>query len=83
MESNERYQAWKRRRADVEVSPRFAERVMEAITERETKQRRVFVIPFWLASVLYSRPMKVGVCVLAGLVCVLRVLHVVAVFIPE
>jgi hypothetical protein len=83
MESNERYQAWKRRRAEVELSPRFAERVMGAITERESKQHRALVLPFWLTSVLNSRPAKVGVCVLAGLVCVLRVLHVVAVFIPE
>jgi len=82
MESNERYQAWKCRRAEVAVPPRFAERVMESITERETKRDLAFVVSHWLASVCNSRPVKVGVCVLAGLVCALRVFHVVAVFIP-
>jgi hypothetical protein len=83
MEINERYRAWKRRRAELDVPPHFAERVMEAIMERENMQRQAFVWRVWLAAALKSRPARVGVCLLAGLVCVLRMLHVVAVFIPE
>jgi hypothetical protein len=83
MESNDRYFSWKRRRAEVEVPPSFADRVLAAITEHEKKKRHRFALRAWLAAVLYSRAGKVGLCTLAGLVCVLRVMHVVVVFLPQ
>jgi hypothetical protein len=83
MESNDRYQSWKRRRAEIEVAADFADRVLAAVTEHEKKERQRFALRVWLAAVLFSRAGKVGLCSLAGLVCVLRVMHVVVVFLPQ
>jgi hypothetical protein len=83
MEPNDRYQSWKRRRAEIEVPAAFADRVLAAIGEHEKKERYRFALRAWLAAVLFSRAGKVGLCTLAGLVCVLRVMHVVVVFLPQ
>jgi hypothetical protein len=83
MESNDRYQSWKRRRAELEVPPDFADRVLAAVADQEKKGRHRFALRAWLAAVLFSRAGKLGLCTLAGLVCVLRVMHVVVVFLPQ
>jgi hypothetical protein len=83
MEPNDRYQSWKRRRAEIEVPADFADRIMAAVTAHEKNPSQRFAIRAWLATVLFSRVGKVGLCTLAGLVCVLRVMHVVVVFLPQ
>jgi len=83
MESNDRYESWKRRRAEIEVPAEFADRVLAAVMEQEKKKRHRFALRAWLAAVLFSRAGKVGLCTLAGLVCVLRLMHVVVVFLPQ
>ena len=82
-QSSDRYHSWKRRRAEIEVPVAFADRVLAAVAEHEKRKRHRFAIRAWLAAVLCSRAGKVGLCALAGLVCVLRVMHVVAVFLPQ
>jgi hypothetical protein len=83
MESNDRYQSWKRRQAEIEVPANFADRILAAVMEHENTKRHRFALRAWLAAVLLSRAGKVGLCTLAVLVCVLRVMHVVVVFLPQ
>jgi hypothetical protein len=83
MEPSDRYQSWKRRRAKIEVPADFADRILAAVAEHEKRESRRFALRAWSAAVLFSRAGKVGLCTLAGLVCVLRVMHVVAVFLPQ
>jgi hypothetical protein len=78
MSGDELYDAW-RRRAEAEVPTDFADRVLDAVRDR---QRRRTLRGLFLA-VLLSRAGKVGICSLAVAVWVLRVLLLFDVFLSR
>jgi hypothetical protein len=82
MKPDDRFEAWKRRRAAVEVPAGFADRILLAVAAQDKNVRSRAAFRSRLAVLLFSQPGKIGLGTLAGLVCLLRVLHVVAVFIP-
>lgn len=78
MPTDDRYESWKQCRADVAVPADFADRVMKAVGDAEQDRRAALV--GWLLLVLRSRTVRVGVGALAVLVCTVRVVAVVALF---
>src|SRR5262249_45872277 len=81
MPPDELYQAWKQHRSRNDVPANFTENVMASLHARQRQ-------PTWrlgwgdlVLGLLCSRPGKVGICVLGCVVCAVRVLHVLALFI--
>jgi hypothetical protein len=82
MDADDRYQAWKQRRAAAEVPEGFADRVMQTVRGVQGRQQRH--APAGVLGLLFSsRLSKVAVCTLAVAACVVRVAAVVAVLLPE
>lgn len=79
MEHDDRYQSWKQQRAATSVPSEFADRVMAVIHERERQRTEK---KLWLVVVLSSRSSRIGICTLASLACILRVLALAALFLP-
>jgi hypothetical protein len=82
MEPDKRYQLWLRQRAGAPVPEDFADRVMDLIQKQGgpipqgPALKRLFLI------LVSSRLSKAGVCTLAFLACVFRMLSVLALFLP-
>jgi len=67
------YESWKRRRASLNVPANFADRVMAAIDRREA-------IPSRLVVFFQTRAARLTLCSLAAVAFVIRVVHVLALF---
>ena len=78
----EKYERWKRTRAEVEVPDDFAERVMGSI---HRVPRRVWVSLLHRSAVAVgqSRIVQAAAAALAVAVCVLRIGGILAIFIPS
>jgi hypothetical protein len=81
MPDHDSYEAWKRRRAEIPVSDDFADRVMASLYLREQRPARQFarmvrVLVGWQA-------FRFGVCSLACIAGLLRVLQIVVLFLAE
>lgn len=76
MPDRDLYEAWKRRRAEVAVPGDFADRVMTSLHRRGQFVRM-------LRDLFHSPAFRVGVCSLAGIAGLLRVLQVVAFFLTD
>ena len=72
------FEAWKERRSEEPAPLGFAQRVMAAV--QPTEIRRQNRLAFLLAALWASRVSRMGVFVLAAVACVLRLSHVVAIF---
>jgi hypothetical protein len=88
MNDDQWYDDWRRRRRQGEAPPGFAERVMGAVeaAEADGRQRSRPERSPWhamVAALVSSRLSKVAVCSLAAATCVLRLLHVVAIFVAQ
>ena len=80
--SDELYDRWKRRRSEAELPPRFAEDVMATITANADAAKRSWGQALLLA-LLSSRLARIGVCSVAAAICVLRLWHAIAIFVPQ
>jgi hypothetical protein len=80
MEPDDRYEAWKQRRARAEVPVSFADRVLAAVREHEGRQRQHFLLQRLLLVLASSRVSKVAIGALACLTCVFRMMQVIGVF---
>jgi hypothetical protein len=82
MNAEERYESWKRRRAEVPVPEEFADRVMAAL---KGLPRPGYPSASWRRLVVWFSPRasKVGLCALAGLALAYRMLNLIALFIPQ
>jgi hypothetical protein len=78
MPSDDRYESWKRRRADVAAPVGFVDRVMQAVEEAEQSRRAT--VAGWMILLLRSRAVRIGVGAIAVLVCAARIAAVVALF---
>ena len=81
MTHDEQYEAWKRHRSRAEVPADFAERVLDAVHTYEQRPLRRFVR--YLAALATSRPGRVGICSLALLLFAVRIVSVLAIFLPD
>jgi hypothetical protein len=68
MTPHDPYEAWKRRRADVPVPDDFADRVLAGLRRRHGR------------SLLGARLARIGLGSLAGAVCLLRIVQILALF---
>jgi hypothetical protein len=80
MNDDQLYHDWKRRRAQAEAPPGFADRVLAAAHAHERDIHHRSRLRTLLLALLASRHGKIAVCTLAALTCVLRLLHVAAIF---
>ncbi len=81
MPDHELYETWKRRRAETSVPDDFADQVMASIHRGgEQPARRLARM---LRGLLGSRAFRVGICSLACVAGLLRVLQVLALFLSE
>lgn len=78
MTPDDRYPSWMQRRADVAVPADFADRVMRTVEDAERDRHAARA--GWLLLLLRSRLVRIGIGVLAVLVCAVRVVAVAAVF---
>lgn len=83
MNDDEAYRRWQRRRAEVPVRADFAERVMRAVAAHESRRSWSSALAELLPRLIVSRPARIGICALAALVCAVRMVSVLAVFIAE
>jgi hypothetical protein len=70
------FERWRRGRAEAEPSADFADRVLAAVRRRGTPRRPLRVI-------LLSRAVRCGLWVAAALALAVRVLAVLALFLPD
>jgi hypothetical protein len=78
-----RYEDWRRRRGEAPAPDGFADRVMAAVAgEQVARPQRAALLALWLA-LWNARLGRIGVCSLAAAVCVLRLAHVVAIFVAQ
>jgi hypothetical protein len=82
MRDDDRYEHWKRRRAETSVPADFADRVLAAAREHGRARRWWLALQGLFLAVVSSRLSKVGVCTLALLACVFRMISVLALFVP-
>jgi hypothetical protein len=83
MSSDELYDAWRRRRAEPEVSADFADRVLAAVRDRQERGAQRSTLRGLVVAVLLSRAGKVGICSLALAAWVFRVLLLFDVFLSR
>jgi hypothetical protein len=83
MNDDERYRNWKRARVQVRVPADFTDRVMRAVAAHERRRPWSSSLAELLLRLIVSRPARVGICALAGLVCAVRMWSVLALFIAE
>jgi hypothetical protein len=76
MNDDQLYHDWKRRRARAEVPPGFADRMMVHTHDLRRRSR----LRLLLHSLLASPHGRIAACALAALTCVLRLMHVAAIF---
>jgi len=80
MRHDDLYQSWKEQRARAEVPADFADRVMASVRALGRRKHQS-VLRDLLVAVLSSRLGRVGICTLACIACVLRMVQVIALFI--
>jgi hypothetical protein len=83
MTHDDLYNLWCRQRAESEPSPDFAERVLEAVRQEPRQRTEPVRISAPLARLFSSPIARAAVCVLACLVCLLRLASVIGVYIPH
>jgi hypothetical protein len=76
------YESWKRRRSAGDVPSGFANRVMTSL-HRATRQAEPSGPQRFLAGLFASRLGKLGLCALGCLACAVRILGLVALFLPR
>jgi hypothetical protein len=81
MPDRDPYEAWKRRRAEIPVSEDFADRVMASLRRQEQRPSRRLVLV--LRALPWSFAIRAGICSLACVAGLLRVLHVIVLFLTE
>ena len=82
MGCEEKYERWKRTRAEVEVPDDFAERVMASV--HQLPQRGgTSLLRRWIMAVGQSRIVQATATALALAVCVLRIGGILAIFVPR
>ena len=74
------YESWKKSRANTKVPDGFADRVMTAIRETRGRSRQHFAVQFLLA-VSATRLGRAAICVSAGALFIVRIGHVLALFV--
>ena len=82
MEHEDLYEAWKRRRAAVEASPVFADRVMTSIHAARQRTWRLLLYRFATAAVR-SKALRAVACSLALAVWLARMGIILAIFVPR
>ena len=80
MPQEDRYELWKRSRANTNVPDGFADRVMESVHETGVRGHQRLVGRLLLA-VLATRSGRATVCVSAVVLFMVRVAHVFALFV--
>jgi hypothetical protein len=80
MPDRDPYEAWKRSRAEAPVPDDFADRVMASLHRKEQLGRRLARV---LRNPLGSPSFRVGICSLACVAGLLRVLQIIALFLAE
>jgi hypothetical protein len=82
MNQERRFEAWKERRGGDPAPPGFTQRVMAAVMAevQATEIRRRTGLAALLAALWSARVSRIGVLLLAAVACVLRLSHVVAIF---
>lgn len=83
MNQDHLYEDWKRRRGQADLSAGFADRVMAAVASHEAGRRQHSLLSGLLLALLSSRLGRFGVVSLAAATCVVRLLHVVAMFVAQ
>jgi hypothetical protein len=83
MHADDGYEQWKQHRRRADVPAGFADRVMSAVRERERQRAGRLDLRARLLALLASRPARVGVCSLAVLAGVFRLLQVLGFFFPS
>jgi hypothetical protein len=78
MSTDDLYENWKQRRANVTVPADFADGVMKAVEDAERDRRAA--LTGWLLLLLWSRAGRISIGALAVLVCAVRVAAVAALF---
>ena len=82
MEDNHLYDAWRKRRASVEVPPDFTERVMTSI--HSTRRRAWWLLLHRIAAAaVRSRLLRAVACSLALAVWMARMGIILAIFVPR
>jgi hypothetical protein len=81
MADRDLYEAWKRRRAEAPVPDDFSDRVMASLRLGEQKPGRRFV--HLLRDLFRSPAFRVGICSLACIAGLLRVLQVIVLLFSE
>jgi hypothetical protein len=77
MRPDDCYETWKQRRANSNAPGGFADGVMARVRGRRQEKTASVAV---LLALVSSRPVRVSLCALALLVCVFRMLSVVALF---
>jgi hypothetical protein len=77
MTPEDHYEAWKRRK---DVPEDFAQRVMRAVRDHHRRRTWNLAARAWLGALLSSRAARLGLCSLAVLVGLFRVLQVLSLF---
>jgi hypothetical protein len=83
MNPEELYERWKDQRRQVEAPGDFAARVMAAVEAAEAQSRGRSFLTALLLALLSSRLGRISVCSLAAATCLMRLWHVVAIFVPS
>ena len=80
MSQDNRYELWKRSRADTNVPGGFADRVMGVIHDAGNSSRQRLLERFLLA-VLATRMGRAAVCVSASALFIVRIAHLFSLFV--
>jgi hypothetical protein len=83
MPHDDLYESWKGERARADVPDGFADRVMASVRAQEQQQRQALLLRGWLLVLVSSRLGRIGLWVVASLVCAFRMASVAALFIPR
>lgn len=83
MNHDQLYEDWKRRRGQGDPPPGFADKVMAAVASHEAGRRQRSWLGGMLLALLSSRLGRISVVSLAAATCVVRLLHVFAMFVAQ
>jgi hypothetical protein len=74
------YDRWRRRRTEVEPGPSFADQILDTVRRHRQQRTQPLSLGVILLRILSSPVVRAAACVLACLVCLFRMVQVVAVF---
>jgi hypothetical protein len=83
MNDDKLYEDWKNRRRQQAPTPGFSDRVLVAIENSAAEMRHESTAQRLVQAVLSTRLGKIAVGTLAGAMCVLRLCHVIAIFVAQ